>query len=519
MKPKGRRTHVRKIKEILRLHFEHRQGRRSIARACQISPTTVSDYIAKAEQLGLDAQGIGTLTDEALHRLFFPETPPVSPKKATLDFPALQKELRKKAVTLQLLWEEYRSVHPEGYGRSQFFQQYRDFAKTLHPVMRLEHKAGEKLFVDFSGDRPTYVDRATGEIITAELFVAVLGASSRTFAVAVPDQKIPSWIKAHILAFEFYGGLPAIVVPDNLRAGVKSACIYDPELNPVYADLAAHYQVAVLPARAYKPRDKAKAENGVLHVQRRILAALRHHTFFSLIELNTAIAEELVKLNAKPMQGVGKSRQELFAEIDQPTLKPLPPARFEIYAWKTAKVNIDYHIAAEHNFYSVPYALIHKEVEVHLTTACVEILLAGKRIASHPRRYGRGEFSTLEQHRPHEHKKYLEWTPERMRQWGQSIGEHTAALMEKITAAQLQPEHGFRRCLGILRLAKTYSPERLENACRYALQIDATRYKSIKSILANNLEQTMTSEPETTPQAPLAHENIRGRNYYAGGLQ
>jgi transposase len=435
------------------------------------------------------------------------------------DFQTLQKELKKKSVTLQLLWEEYRSIHPEGYGRSQFFQLYRDFVKTLHPVMRFEHKAGEKLFVDLSGDRPAYVDKTTGEIITVELFVAVLGASSRTFAVAVPDQKIASWIKAHIQAFEYYGGLTAIVVPDNLRSGVKSACIYDPEINPVYAALAAHYQVAVLPARAYKPRDKAKAENGVLHVQRRILAALRHHTFFSLNELNAAIAEELEKLNAKPMQGVGKSRQELFVEIDRPALMPLPPTRFEIYTWKNAKVNIDYHIAVDHNFYSVPYTLIHKEVEVQLTGACVEILHRGKRVASHPRSYGRGDFSTLEQHRPHEHKKYLEWTPERMRQWGQSIGTHTAALMEKIIASQLQPEHGFRRCLGILRLAKAYSPERLESACQLALQIGATRYQSIKSILKNNLEQTATTEPEPALPAPPDHDNIRGSNYYAGGPQ
>lgn len=510
---------MRKIKEILRLHFEHQQGRRAIARACRVSPTTVSDYIAKAEQFGLDAPGLRNLTDEDLHRLFFSETPANTPKKALPEFQTLQKELKKKGVTLQLLWEEYRAVHPEGYGRSQFFQMYRVFAKTLHPVMRLEHKAGEKLFVDFSGDRPAYVDKATGEIITVELFVAVLGASSRTFALAVPDQKIPSWIKAHIQAFEYYGGLPAIVVPDNLRSGVTSSCIYDPEINPVYADLAAHYQVAVLPARAYKPRDKAKAENGVLHVQRRVLAALRHHTFFSLNELNAAIAEELVKLNAKPMQGVGKSRQELFVEMDQPALKPLPPTRFEVYLWKKAKVNLDYHIAVEHNFYSVPYTLIHKEVEVHLTAACVEILLQGKRVASHPRSYGKGVFSTLEAHRPHEHKKYLEWTPERMRQWGQSIGTHTAALMEKIIASQLQPEHGFRRCLGILRLAKTYGPERLECACQLALEIGAMRYRSIKSILEKNLEKTTSPEPEPAlPELP-AHANIRGSNYYTGGLQ
>jgi transposase len=510
---------MRKIKEILRLHFDHQQGLRAIARACQVSPTTVSDYITKAEELGLDAAGVRTLADEDLYRRLFPETAVNPPKKALPDFQALQKELKKKGVTLQLLWEEYRAVHAEGYGRSQFFQLYRDFAKTLHPVLRLEHKAGDRLFVDFSGDRPAYVDKTTGEIITVELFVAVLGASSRTFAVAVPDQKSASWIKAHIQAFEYYGGLTAIVVPDNLRAGVKSACIYDPEINPVYAALAAHYQVAVLPARAYKPRDKAKAENGVLHVQRRILAALRHHTFFSLSELNAAIAEELEKLNAKPMQGVGKSRQELFVEIDRPALKPLPATRFEIYTWKKAKVNIDYHIAVDHNFYSVPYTLIHKEVEVQLTGACVEILHRGKRVASHPRSYGQGDFSTLEQHRPHEHKKYLEWTPERMRQWGQSIGEHTATLMEAIIDSQLQPEHGFRRCLGILRLAKAYSPERLESACQLALQIGALRYQSIKSILKNNLEQATTLEPEPALPAPPPHDNIRGSHYYAGGPQ
>lgn len=327
---KGRKKTMRTIREILRLHLEHGLSQRAIARACAVSPTTVGDHLEKIRQTGLDWPGVVALDDSSLKTVLFPENPATSPRRPMPDFDYLRKEMKRKGVTLQLLWEEYRAIHPEGYSRTQFFDLYRRNSKSIDPVMRFEHKAGEKLFVDFSGDTPSYVDRTTGEIIQAELFVAVIGASSRTYALAVASQQIPDWTRAHIGAFEYFGGVPEVIVPDQLKSGVKTSCRYDPEINPVYAELCAHYSVVVIPARPLEPRDKAKVENGVLNAQRRILAVLRNRTFFSLLEINNAIAIELEKLNNRPMQGIGTSRNQLFAEIDKPALKALPLERFQL---------------------------------------------------------------------------------------------------------------------------------------------------------------------------------------------
>ncbi len=507
---------MRTIKEILRLHHQHQLGVRAIGRTCKVSPTTVSEYLALAGAAGVDYEGIKDLGEDAIELLLYPGREGAAPRKALPDFAAIHKELQRKGVTLQLLWEEYRISNPEGYGRTQFFERYRHYAKALHPVMRFSHKAGDKLFVDFSGDRPYYVDRQTGELIYVELFVAVLGVSSYTFAVAVADQQIPSWIKAHVLAFEHLGGVPACLVPDNLKSAVTLSCKYDPALNPAYAEMAAHYQVAVMPARPYKARDKAKAESGVLCAQRRILAVLRNRTFFSLHEINVAIAQEQEKLADRMMQGYGKSRRELFVELDQPALRPLPESRFEIREWKKAKVGIDHHVGAGGAFYSVSYTLIGKEVEVCTTGSTVEIFHKLARVASHARTNKKGKFVTVDAHRPHAHQKYLEWTPERIKRWGESIGPHTGAMNEAILTAGRHPEHGYRKCLGVLRLAKQYTPARLEMACQKALAMGAIGYRSVKSILEKHLERMEAPESEE-PGAPIMHGNIRGRGYYGGG--
>jgi len=512
----SRRKSIRTIKEIMRLHHEHMLGVRAIGRACNVSPTTVSEYLNLSRDAGLDYEGVKDLDDEAIQRLFFPKRNEVVPRKALPDLVAINSELRKKGVTLQLLWEEYRAVNPEGYGRTQFFEIYRQHAKTLHPVMRFSHKAGDKLFVDFSGDRPHYVNQETGEIIYAELFVAVLGASSYTFAVVVADQQIPNWIKAHVLAFEYFGGVPACLVPDNLKSAVTLACKYDPVLNPVYVEMAAHYQVAVMPARPYKARDKAKAESGVLCAQRRILAVLRNRTFFSLREVNVAIAEELEKVAIRIMQGYGKSRRELFVEIDQPALRPLPESRFEIREWKKAKVGIDHHIGVHGAFYSVSYTLIGKEVEVCSTGSMIEVFHKSARVASHARTNKKGAFVTVDAHRPHAHQKHLEWTPARIKHWGESIGPNTGAMNEAIMAAGRHPEHGYRKCLGLLRLAKQHTPERLEIACQKALHLGVIGYRSVKSLLEKHLERLETMEAEQD-DPPIVHANIRGGGYYGGG--
>ena len=519
MVKKGRQKTLRTIREVFRLHFEHELSQRTIARACAVSPTTVGEYLELARKVELDWTAVSSLDDAGLKQALLIEEAPPLRRRPLPDYETIQKELKRKGVTLQLLWEEYRAVYPDGYGRTQFFDLYRAYAKILHPVMRFTHKAGEKLFVDFSGDRPGYINRDTGEVVEAELFVGVMGASDFTFACAVPNQQTPNWLKSHVGAFEYLGGCPACVVPDQLKPGVKVSCCYDPEINLAYASFARHYGVAVIPARPGKPRDKAKVENGVLNAQRRILAALRNRTFFSLSELNSAIACELEKLNDRPMQVIGKSRRQLFEELDRPVLKPLPVQRFEIDEWKKATVNIDYHIAVNWNFYSVPYTLIGKEVEVCLTATTVEVIRNGERIASHIRSYKRGEFITIDAHRPPSHSKYLSWTPDRIRRWGETIGPQSGAMIKAIVTMTVHSEQAYRKCLGLLRLSKTYGPERLELACARALRLSAIGYQSVKNILKNGLETADLSEsPE--PELPLDHDNLRGSNYYAdkGGV-
>lgn len=512
---KGRKKSMRTLREILRLHFEHNLTRRAIGRSCQVSPTTVGEYLERARQSGRSWEELSALDDSSLKTFLQSDGSAPACRKPLPDFDYLRAEMQKKGVTLQLLWEEYRAIHANGYGRSQFCELYRRHVRTLDPVMRFGHKAGDKLFVDFSGSRPSYRDRNTGEIIEAELFVSVLGASSRVYALAVASQQIPDWARAHIGAFEYFGGVPACVVPDQLKSGVKTSCRYDPEINPVYAELCAHYGVAVVPARPREPRDKAKVENGVLQAQRRILAALRNRTFFSLSELNEAIAQELEKLNSRLMQGIGKSRNQLFEEIDRPALKSLPAERFQLREWKKAKVHIDYHVAVLGAWYSVPYTLIGREVEVCLTANTIEILYDGKRVASHARTHKRHVFITLEAHRPPSHQKHLEWTPERMKRWGESIGPRTAAMIEAIIQAADHPDHAYRKGLGLLRLAKRYGSERLEQACDKALELRAVGYQSVKNLLAAGLERA-DLDPGMDA-LPILHDNVRGSAYYTGG--
>ncbi len=506
---------MRKIKEICRLRLKKGLGINTIAGACKISTSTASTYVNKIEELDIRYEDITCLDDEGIKELLFPgEEDKSASDKAMLDFEYLTKELRKKGVTLQLLYEEYKGDNPDRYKRSQFYDLYRDYARKLNPTMRFNHKAGEKMFEDFSGDKPYYINPETGEIVEAELFVSVLGASSYTFVWAVADQKIESFIKSNIKALEYYGGCPECIVPDNLKAGVTSACYYDPEINRTFLDMAEHYDVAVVPTRARKPKDKAKVESAVLQAQRRILAALRNRTFFSLEELNEAILEEGEKLNRRPMTGIGKSRHELFMEIEKPVLRPLPSERFEIYNWKKSlKVHIDYHIGVEKSYYSVPYTLIGEYVDVRYNTRTVEIVHRNKRVASHLRIYNKGKFVTENNHMPHEHRQYLEWTPERIKNWGAKIGTNTRIMMERIMESRKYPEHGFRNCLGIIRLSRKYSPERVEGACKRALAVDAYSYKSVKSILEKGLDKVVYLD-EGRKSVPIEHTNIRGRTYY-----
>jgi transposase len=509
MKKKGRKRSMKKLKEVARLFLDLKLGVRTIARACNISTSTAHTYVDRLKELKVPYQELSVLGDDALEELLFPKEEKV-PTKPLPDFVYLSKELTKKGVTLQLLHEEYKKEHPDGYERSRFFALYHDWLKKTDPVMRFTHKAGEKLFVDFSGDKPHYQDPNTGALIEAEFFVGVLGASSYLFAQAVADQKEENFIGALTRSLEWYGGCPSLIVLDNARVGVTHACYYEPELNKTFAAWAEHYGVGVIPTRVAKPRDNAKAENGVLQAQRRILAALRNRTFFSLTELNEAI-REVKKLNERPMAGIGKSRHDLFLELDKPALRSLPDERYVITAWKKAKIHIDYHVDVEKTYYSAPYTLIGQQVDISYTYAMVEIYHKGTRVASHMRVHTRGAFVTDPSHMPHEHRNFLEWTPERIKLWGEKIGAHTRRLMEAIMEHRVHPEHGFRSCLGIVRLAKLYTPERVEEACRRALELQAYNYRSVKSLLEHGLEKT---SPKIREKIIPLHDNVRGKSYY-----
>lgn len=419
---------MRKNREILRLKHELSLSTRQIATGLNISHSTVGDLLRRAQGAGLRWPLSDEMDDAVLQAKLYPGNPVSANARPEPDMEWIHRELRRKGVTLQLLWAEYKQAHPDGYQYTQFCDHYHRWGDKLDLVLRQTHRAGEKLFLDFVGQTMPVVDPKTGEIQQAQIFVAVLGASNYTYAEAAWTQELGSWIGAHCRAFEFFGGVSAVLVPDNLKAGVSSASRYEPEVNATYAEMAAHYGAVVIPARPKKPRDKAKVESAVLLVERWILAALRNRRFFCLAELNAAIAELLVVLNNKPFQKLEGSRRSLFETLDRPALQPLPPQRYEVAEWKKGKANIDYHVQADHNCYSVPYQLVHAELELRLTATTVEVFHAGRRVASHVRAHGKGHYTTDPQHRPAAHQKHLEWTPSRIIQWAESSGLHTAQL-------------------------------------------------------------------------------------------
>jgi len=507
------RLSMRKIEEILRLKYEARLSHRAIAQSCLVSPSTVSEYITHAKAAGLSWPLPEGLSAKQLEELLFPTRAPAAGGSIPQpDWAKVHKELRRKNVTLSLLWVEYRQVHADGYGYSQFCHHYRMWAKQLKPMMRQKHRAGEKLFIDYAGQTVPVVDPETGENWAAEIFVAVLGASNYTYAEAHASQSLPNWIGAHVRVLAFLGGVPKVLVPDNLKAGVKSPHLYEPDINPTYQEFARHYSVAVVPARVRKPKDKAKVEVGVQVVERWILARLRDWTFFSLAKLNQTIWELLDELNNRPMRHLEQSRQELFASLDQPALAPLPTQPYEFARWKKACVHIDYHVAFEKHYYSVPYALIGKEVDIRATEKTVEIFYRRTRQASHRRVHSPGRFSTQREHMPPAHRQVSDWSPERFLRWAKEIGPHTAQLVAVVLDGRRHPQQAYRSCLGILSLGKRYTNARLEAACRRALPAGICSYKGIHNILKNKLDQL---EPDPPPATPLpTHTNIRGENYY-----
>ena len=506
---------MRKIREVLRLHFESKLNERQIATICSVGKGSVRRYIERAVATGLQWPLPADLDDVVLEKRLFPPATSFPQQRPLPNFAELHKELKSgKNVTLQLLWEEYKRAEPEGYNYSWFCGQYRDWRGTLDVVMRQEHRAGEKMFVDHAGQTMPVTDPKSGEVRQAYVFVAVLGASNYTYAEATWTRNLWDWIQSHVRAFDFFQGTSRLIIPDNWKSGVQSPCYYEPELNRTYNDLAIHYRVGIFPARPHRAKDKAKVEVGVQIVQRWVLAALRKRQFFSLAELNEAIAELVHKLNQRPFRKFPGSRAELYATLDRPALQPLPSQPFVFAEWKKARVNLDYHIDLYGHFYSTPYQLVGQEVWARFTASTVEILYRGKRVASHVRNDKVHTASTHDEHRPKSHQKYLEWTPSRIVSWAASVGPCTARLVELMLADKPHPEMGYRSALGLIRLSRKYEVGRVEAACARAVEAKVYRYKSVQLILANGLDRQPVLAP-ALPSPPLQHDNLRGAAYYA----
>ena len=513
------RLSMRKIQEILRLKFGCGLSNRDIAKSISVGRSTIGDYLLRAKTAGLTWPLPESMDEAALERLLFPSASGTIRRDRPLPVWAeVQIELKRKGVTLALLWQEYKERNPDGYQYSWFCHNYDDWRGAIDPVMRQDYRAGEKMFVDYAGQTVDLIDQQTGEVKPVQVFVAVLGASNYTYAEATLTQALPDWIGSHVRTFAAFGGVPEVVVPDNLKSGVNKADFYEPDINPTYQDMASHYGIVVLPARVREPRDKAKVETGVQIVERQILAKLRNHTFFSLVELNKEIKRLLAELNNKSFQKLPGSRQSLFASLDQPALKPLPSVPYQFAEWKRATVHIDYHLEIDGHYYSVPYQLVKQQLDTRVTATTVEFFHKGKRIASHQRSYHKGRHTTVKEHMPANHRQYLEWTPERFLRWAAKIGPQTVILTEKIIASRPHPQQAYRTLLGLLRLGKSYTDQRLEAACGRALIIGAVSFRSVESILKTGLDNKPI--PSLNDQAePIQHHNIRGADYFHPTIQ
>ena len=526
------RLGMRSHREVLRLKFVLNRSDTEVAASVKCARSTVAECVRRARMAGLlTYEEVSKLNDTELEQKLYPKSLPHNLRgqdpRPLPNFSEIHAELKKRGnekLTLSLLWEEYKAEHPSGYQFTQFYEYYARFKKSLSVSMRQEHRAGEKAFVDYC-DGLAITDPYTGEKKSTELFVGVLGASSYTFAEASFSQDLSSWLMSHVRMFEFFKGVPGAVVPDNLKSGVKSPDRYEPEINPSYQDMATHYGTCVLPARVRKPKDKGKVEAAVLVAQRWILARLRNKIFYSLQELNAAIAECLKLINEKKMRGINKSRSELFAELDQPALKILPANRYEFAEWKKSRLQINYHIKLHDHFYSAPFAIIHKELWCRITNETVEIYHQGIRVASHIRSYQKFKYTTDKAHMPEAHRSVAEWTPERITKWAGQIGEKTSAVVLHVMQVKAHPEQGFNSALGIIRLANRYSPERLEKAANKAIAIASISYRTIKTILENRMEsveetkseshEKRTDTPAPSEQMTLdLEQNVRGKSYY-----
>ena len=505
---------MRKIRDVLRLRLQAGLSFRQISLSTKVSVGAIQKLLKTAEQLQLAWPLPDGLDDTQLARLFYPAADTRGSSRFQLpDWPTVHQELKRKGMSMQLLWQEYTERYPNRcYSYSQFCERYRGWCQLQKRSMRQQHKAGEKCFIDYCGPTVPIVSGSTGEIRQAQIFVAVLGASNYTYAEATLTQSLPDWLHSHVRAFEFFGGTPALLVPDNLKSGVNKACRYEPELNPSYQQLAAHYQLAVMPARPYKPKDKAKAEVGVQVVERWILARLRHHTFFSLAELNQCLRALLTELNERPFKQLPGNRRQAFEQLDQPALTPQPQQPYRYVAIKSVKVNIDYHVQFEQHHYSAPHQYVGETLELHAGDQLVQLYFRQQLVASHPRKHQPGT-TTLAAHMPVRHSKQQAWTPGRLKQWAQDIGPDTLRWVSDRLAEKAHPEQAYRLCLGLLNLTRSYPPERVNGCCQLANREGLNRLKQLKSVLASNRDQ-LPEQPSFTLELPQSHDNIRGPNHF-----
>lgn len=509
------RITMKKLREALRLKFDLKLSNREIGNMLSVSASTVSLYVTTFKLKEITWEQANAISDDELIKLIFP-VQHLSPKRQCTipDFEYIHKELKRKGVTLQLLWEEYYETHQErSYSRTQFCALYREWRKKLNVSMRQHHKAGDKLFVDYAGQTISIIDVNTGESKEAQIFIAVMGASNYCYAEATWTQSLPNWIGSHVRAFEYFGGVVALLVPDNLRSGVNKACRYEPDANPLYADMVSYYGTAVLPARPYKPKDKAKVEVGVQIIERWILARLRNHKFFSLVELNHEIRKLLQVANNKPFKKLPGTRLSQFDALDKPALKPLPAQPYIYSEFKKARLGFDYHVEADHHYYSAPYQLVKEKLEIRMTANTVEIFHKNQRITSHVRSYQRGKHTTIKEHMPTRHQKHMQWTPGRLLNWAKTIGPQTLILTKHILESKAHPEQGYRACLGLLNLVKTYNEQRLENACKRAVFYHVFNRRSVANILKEGLDKQPLPENDAESKN-LTHENIRGPSYF-----
>ncbi len=514
-----KRVSMRHIDEVLRLSAQG-LSQHEISRSVGISRTSVRNYLERAQRAELSWPLPETLDSAALEeRLFRRSAEEYRPGRPEPDWLEVHREHKRgKHVTLQLLHLEYKQTYPDGWGYTQFCTHYHRWLGRQDVVMRLEYAAGERMFVDFAGDTVPITDPDTGEIWNAQIFVSVLGASGYLYAEATRSQDLASWLGAHVRALEFYGGSARVLVPDNLKSGVTKACWYEPGLNASYLELARAYSVAILPARPARPQDKGAVEAGVHVAENWVLAPLRKRRFFSLGELNVAIAEQVAIVNNRRFRGQPISRRALFEELERGALQPLPATRYEFALWKPAKVNIDYHVEFDTRFYSVPYRLAREAVEVRATAQVVEIFYRSRRVTSHVREYGRRRFITKPEHMPAAHRAHLEWTPSGLVAWGRSVGPAVAELVETILNTRPHPEHGYRACLGLKRLVKRYGPERMTGACERALATGGISYSSVHAILKNGLDRVPVVVDTSSKVVPIHHANLRGSAYYQQAL-